>query len=101
MSCKKIFISGVSALLPGTANSAGTSQAKEVVSPGVFEQVWKDASLVIPSNAGVQLGWIAAPIDAELMNQTMIDTIPNFKPGSKRQQRRTRRYALWKINLYR
>lgn len=81
-----MFVSGVSAPLPGAVITAGTSQAKEVVSPGVFEQVWKDASLIIPGNAGVQLGWIAALIGAGLMNQTMVDTIPNFKPGTKPQQ---------------
>jgi hypothetical protein len=81
-----MFVAGVSAPLPGAVVSSGISQAREVVSPGVFEQVWKDASLIIPGNAGVQLGWIAALVGAGLMNQTLIDTIPNFKPGSKPQQ---------------
>lgn len=80
-----MFVGGISAPLPGAFVSSGTVQAKEVVSPGVFEQVWKDASLMIPSNASVQLGWIAALMGAGLMNQTMIDTIPNFKPGNKPQ----------------
>lgn len=80
-----LFVNGVSAPMGGVL-VVGMTGAKEVVAPGVFEKIWQSAALIIPSDARVELGWMAALLGAGLITQTQADGVLNFKPGGKPNQ---------------
>lgn len=80
-----LFVTGAGAPLAGFV-VAGMGEAKEVASHGVFQVMWQNTALIIPSDARFELGWIASLLGAGLITQSMTDGVVNFKPGAKPNQ---------------